>query len=159
MAKSTKGSSEANFLEVFRLYRCLQLLETLTNVTFRNIYIPGEIFGASAAVITALYICIKLSDKIPMPGFGFFPSALMDGCMILFIELASSGFVFSKSEGLLDDFKRMGNFKKKTGVNAMMKGLPPLKIRFGMNYMDQFTTLTLADFCINQTASLLLMVP
>jgi len=56
--------------------------------------------------------------------------------------------------GLIENEKRVAPDKY---THCKLKALKPLRIQMGMNFIDQFTPLVILDFCINQTASLLMI--
>lgn len=135
-------------------YRQLQLIETQMNVTFRALFIPGGFTTASVIVIFSLYVCIKMHSAIRMPGFAFYPTLLIDAMLVIGVDFASAGGVYSKSKRFVTICRKWNSRK---ALRLEGKSLQPLKIRFGMNFIDELTSLTILDFCLSQTVSLLLI--
>lgn len=157
ISSSSSHSKEADIIAVFDYYAQIQLLVKQMNVTFQDFFIPIGLAFFSNALIFVLYVCIKLHDAIPMPGFLFFPLILTDALLVIGVDFASAGFVHSKSNVVIAKWKMLCGFKRRTQLKTKAHSFPPLKIRFGMNFIDEMTSLTILDFCLNQTVSLLLM--
>lgn len=82
-----------------------------------------------------------------MPGFSFFPMVLMDTTLVIGFDFAAMSFVYTQSKVAIKEWKQLDWFKRKS----------LLKVRFGLNFVDELTSLTVLNFCINQTVSLLLI--
>jgi hypothetical protein len=148
-------------LGILRFYDQLQLLMKQMNVTFQDFFTPGLFMSTSNAIVFILYVCIKLHSDVPMPGFAFFPMVLMDAVLVIGFDFAAAGFVYAKSKSVIGRWTRMENRFRNNQSNKLVKAkacsFPSLKLRFGMNFVDELTTLTILDYCLNQTVSLLLM--
>lgn len=118
------------------------------------VFLPGILTCVSALFVFSFFVSTKLVHVIALPGFAFFPLALVDCAVIILFELTIAGFVHAKSNQLLNSWEKVG---RKSGIRMSIKSLTPLKVRMGSNYVDKFTALVVLDFCVSQTASLLMM--
>ncbi len=141
--------------QIFSFYRQLQLVEKQMNATLAPFFTPGSLTFCSIGIIFTLYVVIKLHVNIPMPGFAFFPMLLTDILLVVGVDFASLGKMYGASKSFVEPARKLTNSTKLVRRSAM--ALQPLKIRFGMNFIDELTALTILDFCLNQTVSLILM--
>jgi hypothetical protein len=92
-----------------------------------------------------------------MPGFVIFPMLLVDIALVVGIDFASLGGMYGASNRFVKKCRKLtGAFNRKLTRRSAL-ALQPLTIRFGMNYIDQQTALTIFNFSLNQTVSLILM--
>lgn len=124
------------------------------NITFQDFFTPVGLSVCSNALIFALYVCIRLHDVIPMPGFVFFPMILGDAMLIIGVDFASAGPVYLTSKEVSSQWKMLAG---KSQAKRKARSFCPLKVRFGMNFIDELTSLTILDFSVGQTVSLLVM--
>lgn len=146
-------------LDIFREYMQLQLMVRQVNITFRDLLIPGTIAMISNLGVFSLYVTVRLHGVIPMPGFLFFPLLLSDTVLVIAIDFASAGFVYMESKNIVTEWQKNSSFRtrKKSMVHTKARSFSPLKFQFGMNFIDELTSFTVLDYCLNQTVSLLLM--
>lgn len=90
---------EAALLSVFGYFSQLQLLVKQTNLTVQDFYLPATGNG----FIFVLFVCIKLHDIIPMPGFIFFPMILMNAILIIGFDFAATSFVYGQSKAAIEE--------------------------------------------------------
>ena len=151
-----KLNNETTDPKMFAMYRSLQILESQINICCKDFFLSGLLIIVSAVFVLSLFVCIKLNQAIPLPGFLFFPLALFDVCIIILVEYTTAALIWKRSSELLILWKKQS--KHKTMFKATLKSLSPFKIKFGMNFVDSLTPLVILDFCINQTASMLLIM-
>lgn len=92
-----------------------------------------------------------------MPGFSFFPMVLMDTTLVIGFDFAAMSFVYTQSKETMKEWRQLDWFKRKSNVRGKFRSLPLLKVRFGLNFVDELTSLTVLNFCMNQIVSLLLI--
>ncbi|OXA44883.1 uncharacterized protein LOC110857362 isoform X1 [Folsomia candida] len=154
---STQGQSETRAITSLRKYNACRLLVAQMNIMFRNVFIPGLYCVASNGIVFALYVIIRLHEEISLAGLSFFIMMLMDFLLTVGVDLASVGRVYSVSVEVTETWRKMENLGRKSEARKIAKSFPPLKIRFGDNFVDHLTSLSVLDYCLNWTVSLLLM--
>ncbi len=152
--QSSTRVMELQLQPIISKYRQLQLIEKQMNVTLRSFFIPGCLTFTTIGEIFTLFVCIKLHQEIPIQAFAFFPMLGLDLILVIGVDFASLGFIYLRSQEFVEGCKKLNGVKL---VRRQTRSFPPLKIRFGMNFIDELTGMTILDFCLNQTVSLLLM--
>lgn len=132
-------------------------MEKQLNACFRQQYFPLLLSGMTALLIFCLYSCIRLHDKIPMPGFSYFPIVALDGIVSVLVMNTKAANVLEHSMALIKKFRNDPSYKRKHWVKKMSRSLTPLKINFMMNFVDKTTPLIFINFSLNQVVSLLLV--
>ncbi|OXA45325.1 hypothetical protein Fcan01_20102 [Folsomia candida] len=154
---STQRQRETQAITSFRKYTECRLLVTQMNLMFKNLFIPGLYSVASNGIVFALYVIIRLHGVISLAGLSFFIMILMDFALTVAVDLAAVGHVYSISAHVSEKWKKMEYLGRRSEARKIAKSFPPLKIRFGNNYVDHLTSLTVLDHCLSLTVSLLLM--
>lgn len=143
------------------LYRKVAIVERMLNGTFSKFILPIIMVTFTALQILSGFVSISRYDYIPMPQFLQFPLIWLNifAFNMLVTTLCSS--VNENSESLLQEMTEMlyqERFKIcRKYVTRELKACFPLKMRFGNNFIDGGTPLTIQDFVLNQTVSLMLM--
>jgi len=152
-----------------RMFRTLQILEKQINVCFRHSYFPLFLSGMTALLVFCMHSCVKLPGKIPMPGFSYFPLVVVNGVVSLLVMNTKAANVYEHSLELIKALKSpppahvVGNssaqlcIRRKHWTIKMAESLRPLKVHFGMNFVDKVTPLLMINFSVNQVVSLLLI--
>lgn len=143
--------------DLLMMYRQLQVMETQMNACFRQQYFPLLLSGMTALLIFCLYSCIRLHDKIPMPGFSYFPIVALDGIVSILVMNTKAANVLEHSMDLIEKFRNDISHGRKHWVKKKSWSLIPLKISFMSNYVDKSTPLIFINFALNQVVSLLLV--
>ncbi|OXA44920.1 hypothetical protein Fcan01_19886 [Folsomia candida] len=147
-----------NFIKKsFRIYSQCQILVKQIDVVFKNLFIPGVYAVASNGIVFSLYVCIRMHSTISIAGLSFFVMLLIDFLMTVGLDLASMGNVNLKSSQLTEKWKNMEGFGRRSEAKRISRSFQPLKIRFGSNFIDHLTSLTVLDHCLSLTVSLLLI--
>lgn len=131
----------------------------MMNTMFRNFFIPAVFVIASNGIVFCLFVIIRMHGTISIAGLSYFVMLLGDFLLTVGVDLASVGDVYKKSVKVTEKWRKMEHHKgRRDGTTGRIAiSLPPLKIRFGNNFVDHLTSLTVLDHCLNLTVSLLLM--
>jgi len=142
----------------FMLYRQIQLIGHIYNYVFQREYTPSIVATITGEIIVCVFVCIRLHDVVPMPGFLFYPLLLVDGLSVI-LTTKVAGEVYRKSGVYLFSLRENVKLTRKHRLVKELKSLAPIKIRFGAsNFIDELTPLVLLDFCFCQSVSVLLIV-
>lgn len=123
----------------------------------RNQVAPAVVIGMPSVQILSLFVCIKLHDVVPMPGFLIFPLILVDTFINNILTFTMASNVHNVSEQFLHDWSKRIPGGMDSSLRKQLKACNVLRIRFGSNFVDRCTPLVIQDFCANQTMSLLLI--
>ncbi|OXA44208.1 hypothetical protein Fcan01_20837 [Folsomia candida] len=156
---ATRRQREFQALKSFRIYPQIQILVAMMNTMFRNFFIPAVFVIASNGIVFCLFVIIRMHGTISIAGLSYFVMLLGDFLLTVGVDLASVGDVYKKSVKVTEKWRKMEHHKgRRDGTTGRIAiSLPPLKIRFGNNFVDHLTSLTVLDHCLNLTVSLLLM--
>ncbi|OXA48490.1 hypothetical protein Fcan01_16540 [Folsomia candida] len=126
----------------------LRIIGILNNLVNQTRVLPACALGFPAIQFVSSYVCIRLHENIPPAAFIMFPTAYFDG-------LAR---VYSGSEELLKKWRRtFPNLGRKSAIRKTFVSFPPLKVRIGGNFVEASTPLVVQDFCVRNTASMLML--
>jgi hypothetical protein len=151
------------------VYRELQVIQSMFNGCMQTWFVPALIFTGSMMQVVCMFATVRLHDRIPMPGFLFFPMMGVDNFITVFFMNDFASGIVMKSEMYLRMWKNSSLIMgkeikgKKRQIVPMLnkreiKSCGLMKVRFGgANYIDRLTPLVMEDFCINQTLSLILL--
>ncbi|OXA54724.1 hypothetical protein Fcan01_11035 [Folsomia candida] len=143
---------------VFHTYRCVQLLDRILNSALKGELVPAIIGLVPQIQVFSLFVCIRLSSKIPFPGVLLFPLILTDASVVNFVVNTLAAAVNTNSSNLLVDLNQeLRGFSVRSSFRKELKASRPTKIQFGQNFVDKGTPLVIENFCFNQTVSLLLL--
>ncbi|OXA45187.1 hypothetical protein Fcan01_20314 [Folsomia candida] len=154
---STQRQRETRAMSSFRTYAQCRILVAQMNLIFQNFFIPGLYCVTSNGIVFAFYVIIRLHGVISLAGMSFFIILLTDFALTVGLDLASVGHVYSVSVHVTEKWRKMENLGRKSESRKIAKSFPPLKIRFGDNFVDHLTSLSVLNNCLNWTVSLLLM--
>lgn len=135
----------------------MQIVEKVLNDYMRYRIVPAVITVIPGLQIVPQYVCIKLHDVIPMPGFLLFPTYFLDCTLVNILVFTMASWVNSASEGIIRKWRQRAGMKRKSVLRKQMLACCPLKIRFGINNIDRGTPLNIQNFCMDQTVQLLLI--
>lgn len=143
--------------ECLQFYRALQVLEKYMNAFLERRIVPVTMLTIPLNQIIGQYVSICLHDTIPMPFFLMFPLIAVDTgvCNVLVFTLAS--WVHSGSLDVLRKLRRLTCGRRNSVFAKNLKSCSLLKIKFGSNFIDRGTALVIQDFCMNQTANLVMI--
>jgi len=143
------SSSQKPFM---KMYKCMQILTSQLNETFANL-LPLVLSTVASILIFTLFICIRLSSDAQGFGFLIFPLTAIDCILIILVEFSSAGFVNSNSIAYIKALRCSTS-------NYRLATLQPLRVRLGSStgWVEKVTPLVVLDFCITQTAGLLLVM-
>lgn len=120
--------------------------------------VPALIIGGPILQIVAQYVCIKIRDEIEMPGFLVFPLLLLDATLLNVLVFTCASWVYNVSVQVMRTQERnLLTDKKNSVLRRSAKACAVLKIKFGSNFIDNGRPLVIQNFCLNQTASLILI--
>lgn len=137
-------------------YRKLQISERIHNSTFRVVILPVCIFGLPLIEILIGFAIIVLFYET-----NWFQLVII---LVLYLGITVFGLIIltfassicTKTEGWLKLLKhrvgRNGRYWKR-----VHKSFRPLRLEFGNNYVDRLTPIVMKEFCLRQTASMLLL--
>lgn len=142
---------------VFSLYRQIQLLNSLNNQLFQDAFFPTAMSAAAAVLTVSLFVCIKLHEKIPMPGFAFFPQIGVN-CTLVFLIFKVCAAVLNQSKKFLGV---MGNSSIVTSsklFKRVVSSLNETKVKFGSNnFFENQTPFNCIDICLSNTVNLIIL--
>lgn len=146
----------ANF-DVFKTtYEKLRVFETALNSAT-----AGRIFKTIALVfpfnqIEISFTCIKLhqSGDVNLGKLAFFLLTYLDFLAFCLLVFTATAKINTLSKKRISQFGR----KIKSKVDKkVMRGMSPLRIKFGDNFVEAITPLIIQEFCIRQLISLLIV--
>ncbi|CAL8109670.1 unnamed protein product [Orchesella dallaii] len=157
MKRKLQSKCREHLGDTLFMYRRIQIMEKQLNACFRQQYFPLLLSGMTTLLIFCLYSCIRLHDKIPMPGFSYFPIVALNGIVSVLVMNTKAANVLEHSLDLVVKFRNDPTYKRKHWAKKMAWSLTPLKINFMMNFVDKSTPLIFINFSLNQVVSLLLV--
>jgi hypothetical protein len=110
-----------------------------------------------AIQLFAAYVCIKLHETMSLPAVVFFILIYMDANILLTAATTPASRIHIKSNNLLKKWMSRKDVMKCAILRKTLKACPPLKIRFGSNWVDQSTPLVFQDTSARQTVSFVLI--
>jgi len=109
-------------------------------------------------IIVCLYVCVRLHQVIPMPGFAFFPLLSMDGFSVIYIIKIAAGVFVQSTNFVTTVRKSKQDYGRKTMYKKQVRSLDLIKIYFSKtNFVDKKTPLVFLDFAFAHTVSLMLL--
>lgn len=148
--RKTKGA-----VEIFLEYRQLQIFEKIINTTFRTrVFLPVlcalpliQIFsGAAFLILFHSESGLTLSILI---------NAWLDAAFAGIISLSAGSVIYTRTKDWI--LGLFGQDGRKSYGRRVVRSYRPLRLEFGSNYIDRLTPLVIQEFCVRNTASLLLM--
>ncbi len=144
------------------LYRQLQVMAIQYRLNYSRVMIGISIPCVIAMETVCLYNTISLvSGRRANDSLGYNLLYAWTGIMLLLNVILMFGMladVFNVSTKVLETINAKPEFRKSPWFRRWLRSCQVLKIYFGgTNYLDRLTPLTLEDFVINQTVSLLLL--
>lgn len=121
--------------------------------------VPTVIICSITLQVISQYVCIKLHDKIAMPGFLVFPLMCVDAFVVNVLVYSLASWVNSTSTEVLQSFERNTiQFGGRKSILAReIRACGVLKVKFGSNFIENGTPLVIQNFCLVQTLNLLLI--
>lgn len=149
------GPTRISLSSRIELYRCLEIVGKELNH-----------FGSSRIVPAVLIVCPMVQIFYTFVLIKFYKTQSVGGIItyctvVILCVLASMAFdTFASQIGVKSDQRRK-EWGKERGLKKVerkiLTSLQPIRIRIGSNFVDRDTALVTQDFCLKQTASLLLM--
>lgn len=145
-------------------YRQLQVQEKIHNSSYRSRILPIVLLTCPVIQILSGFALIALFHQANLFQLSIFLTMFLDAavCGIIVVTFASS--VYIKAEVWINNVKyvKRRNVKSRRGKEArysqrVLKSFRPLRLEFGNNFVGRLTPLVMQEFCISQTASLLLL--
>ncbi len=144
-----------------KIYKNLQILAGLSNDCNQYRMFPSTALGTPIIAFFALYVAIRLHTSLSLIEVGFFAFIYFNVTVFYLTIFVSAANLYIKSVVVLILWKRemarMAMPANKT-EKRILKAMQPLKIRFGINFVDNHTPLVVQDFSMRQMASLLLIL-
>lgn len=139
-------------------YRQIQLLALEFNNCYQIVVNSIVMPVVQLFTIIHLYGAIKL-ENIPVAGLFIIIMISFDGFVFIGIFYTCAGKVYEESVGLKKIWKRNIIVPGQSRyLNKLLKTCAPIKVKFGStNFVESETAPTVAHFCFQQTASLLLL--
>ncbi|OXA46129.1 hypothetical protein Fcan01_19254 [Folsomia candida] len=155
------GDSDENkdipVAQVFRTYRCIQLLDKVQNSAMKGQVVPAVLGLIPQIQVFSLFVCIRLYASIQLPNFLLFPLILTDATVVnLVINTLAAGVHTNSSLVLKNMTRGLQTFPVRSGFRKELRACQPTKVQFGQNFVDKGTPLVIENFCFNSTVSLLL---
>lgn len=139
-----------------KFYRTLQVLQSVLNSSNRYQIFPMVAYCFPAVQILDAFLLIKYYDTMD---YSLFMIVIVQYVQCLFciaMLFMWSAKVYANSCAWLAKRKRSVN-KGGTFERKFLRGLVPLKVLFGMSFVDELTPLVIEQFCVLQTINLLLL--
>lgn len=135
----------------------LKILEAQINTCFRNLFLPGIFLICTFGNTIGAFFCITQGSA----SFGHFIFLVLtvESTVVILLFGTLCGVLNKRSKMLLETLSRChmdGKLTTKLFVK-MVKGTPPMKIRFGNCFIDILTPFVMVSFCIKNTVRLLLL--
>ncbi|OXA41510.1 hypothetical protein Fcan01_23664 [Folsomia candida] len=142
-----------------KLYRQIQVLEKSLNAVLKDSILPSFVLGAPLIQIVSMFVCINLHEEIEMPGFVMFPMMWLDAIWANVFVFTLASCIHNVSKKLLQEIKNTGVWieNEKRLMKREMVAMSRLKIKFGSNFIDRTTPLTIQNFCWSRTMTLTLI--
>ncbi|OXA46128.1 hypothetical protein Fcan01_19255 [Folsomia candida] len=144
--------------QVFRTYRCIQLLDKVQNSAMKGQVVPAVLGLIPQIQVFSLFVCIRLYSSIQLPNFLLFPLILTDATVVNLVINTLAAGVYTNSSMVLKNMTRgLETFPFRSGFRRELIACQPTKVQFGQNFVDKGTPLVIENFCFNSTVSLLLL--
>lgn len=140
-------------------YKKMQIVVEIVNDCCRHSFFPVCVLGPPLMQILGCFATIKLHNEIDWPLFALFPLFAILGLMATMLPLLGASKIFVASGKVMSNFRSSQTLLSKKGVKSLkmvLRSTKPLRIWFGGNFVDSSTPIVIQDFCMRQTASLLL---
>lgn len=136
-------------------YRELQISEKIINSTFRaTVFLPLlcalpliQIF-AGVAFVTLFHTAGWLSLLI-------FWIAWQEAVFVGVISMSAGSVIYTRTYDWI--LGKRGKDGRRAYGSKVVKSYRPLRLEFGSNFIDRLTALVMQEFCVRNTASLLLL--
>ncbi len=153
-----KSISNTQMDKIFLMYREIQLLTKEYNHFRAGTCATFNVMDCSIAFIIACYAVIGLREELPTAVFLNCVNLVFDGyCAIKEFNQYKSG-VFEVSAELNSKYVQNPQLSARKLYRRRLKSWPILRCYLGSdNFFDELTPLTLVDFSVGQTVSLLLL--
>lgn len=137
-------------------YRELQVLEKIVNAVIRDIKFATFGYFFPGVQLFSCFVAITLSHDPDANIFriGLFVAPYLAAVTLTLVTFSVAGNVIPISGEWILRYKERS---KSALSKRICRSLAPLRIQFGNNFVEQLTPLVLQEFCIRQTASLLLL--
>lgn len=137
-------------------YRQLQVWEKIHNSSYRGRILLISIFAIPMLQILSGFGVITLFHNANLFQIFTFLVTYLDAVVFGLAISTFASTIYVKSEGWIR------NVKPRSGKNArylrrVHKSFRPLRLELGNNFVDGMTPLVMQEFCISQTASLVLL--
>ncbi|CAL8129017.1 unnamed protein product [Orchesella dallaii] len=145
------------------LCRHIQILNRYYNLVQQNGLIIAHNIMLTFGFIISFFTLISLGTKISFPEFLLFGSASIDGATVILICYSFMGQLHSTSKLVCTPTREQLLYNNVTRlqrkwIQRYTKSLSNLKSYVGdVNFVEELTPLVMLNFCIYQTASLLLL--
>lgn len=138
-------------------YRKLQVVEALLRQAVRWRVFPAVSVIMPACQVLSSFALIKLHDSMPMSSILLMIDIIMASGVfstVVFIIAAKS---YSVSKECLEENRRVGGRGRIREEKKAQKSLKPVRVQFGNNFVEPLTPLIFQQFCVEHTASLLML--
>lgn len=156
ISRSVSRSNRDNW-HTCLIYREIEVMST----EFRRLYcsmIAGVLVSVMLIQTISLYAIVKLGFELPLPMFIVFFTAGSNAVLVLVYMYSSLAEVFTASQNVLEIKLKTGNIHPSPWFRRYLKSCKIIKVFIGStNYAEPSTPLTVKDFCIGQTISLMLL--
>lgn len=137
-------------------YRKLQVLEKIVNSVIRDRIFATYGYFLPFVQLSLCFMAIKIwqSPDANIARMAIFVSPYLGLLTFTMVAFSVAGNVIRISAEWILRFKGKN---KSAFKRRVCRSLAPLRIQFGNNFVEQLTPLVIQEFCIRQTASLLLV--
>lgn len=148
--KSAKKDEERKLVKG---YRELQVQEKIHNFIYKAKTLPVSVFATPLIQILSGFTFVVLLHNANLFQLAIFLVIYLGSMMFSMIVLSSAASIYVKTEEWINDLK----LGKNKYFRRVHKSFRPLRLEFDNNYVDRLTPLVIQEFCMTQTASLLLL--
>lgn len=158
LGKGKKANQRKVELDVTK-YKELQVLEKVVNSILR-----GRILHVSLVLIPAGQVLCGVAFLTLFSAANPFQLALflviyLDTALLNGIILTSSAAILLRTKDWIEAMKARNDARsRKSYFRRVQQSLKPLRMEFRNNFVDRLTLLIMQEFCIVQTASVLIMM-
>lgn len=147
--------------EFIERYKIIQVLNCINNDCLQKRIFPVVIFCLPIIQITGSIIVVKFHNELPLMVVAWLVLCYFEAIIVTagFLTAAASPFIISKN---ITSMLQKLNVKRGHANRELVKSLAalkrqPIKLCFCSNFVDNLTPLMVQNFCMHQSASLLMI--
>ena len=135
------------------------MIEILLNEAISGRIFPTIIFGCGLLEILMAFASISLKKYIPWPEFVTVPVTFFEALVATLMLTKGPAEIFRVSQKMLTNMRKdiaMNQTQLKSRKREMFS-CRPLRVKFGVNFIEPLTPLVIQNFCLSQFANVVLL--